>query len=102
MNKNRCKVPKIEPCGTPDVSFYDLLVFEVQGLEGFTKVLSKQFSSILQQILVKYSIVQGTCTAQKIKFFIKDFFSKEEQRHKNHVILDSYFQLYDRILGVPW
>ena len=80
MNKNRCKVPKIEPCGTPDVSFYDLLVFEVQGLEGFTKVLSKQFSSILQQILVKYSMVRGMCTAQKMKFFIKDFFSKQKQR----------------------
>ena len=61
MNNNRCKVPK-----TPDVSFYELLVFEVQVLEGFTKDYDV-FKPLSQGI--------------------------QEQRHKYDVILDSYFQL---------
>ena len=71
MKNNRCKVPQTEPCGTSDVSFYDLLVFEVQVLEGFTKDFDvfKPLSLGIQ-----------------------------EQRHKYDVILDSYFQLYNRIL----
>ena len=71
MKNNRCKVPQTEPCGTSDVSFYDLLDFEVQVLEGFTKDFDvfKPLSLGIQ-----------------------------EQRHKYDVTLDSYFQLYNRIL----
>ena len=54
---------KTVPCGTPEISFWDLLILEFQELEDFTKVLSKQFGSILWKILVKYSVVWGMCTA---------------------------------------
>ena len=66
MNNHRCKFPKTKPCGTPDVSFFDLLVFEVQVFEGFTKD-NDVFKTLSLGI--------------------------QEQRHKYDVILDGYFRL---------
>lgn len=63
MNSNRCMVPKTEPIDTPDVSFHDLLVFEVQVLEGFTKHYDA-FESLSLGI--------------------------QEHRHKKDITLDSY------------
>lgn len=71
MKNNRCIVPKTEPCDTPDVRFYDLLVFEVQGLEGFTK---------------DYDVFEPLSLGIP------------EHRHKKDITLDSYLKVDQSVM----